>query len=401
MLNKEHLRLHRRGDRALPLFADTADPELTASAESVLAIFRSCAAARSTRGELMEQLSTLSAAGDKMDAFIKLAEGLCTFSSSAEMDHPALRSALFTAASQAMAHAATPEDLRRILSEKAGFAAFLQQDIYGDLPENQQLTAFRDLSGKELLERYNVSQVQGLLMTAGNLQIRIPRPDPAELRRLFKYLKFFRLLAEIRQEKEDFYLSISGPLAIFANTRKYAVQLAAFFPAVLLLKKWQLKAEIQWKNRLLQLHLDEKSQLRSHYRNFSAYVPEEIAMFHRLFREKIRDWSIVGETPVLAGKGGSAFFPDLSFRENAGDKVVHLELFHRWHKQQLENRLADLACQPELPLLLGVDRSIADENTLEPFFVRHPDLKGRLFLFRDFPGVDRVAKLLREMKNAE
>ena len=41
MLNREHLRLHRRADRALPTFADTADPDLLAAAESVLAIFRS------------------------------------------------------------------------------------------------------------------------------------------------------------------------------------------------------------------------------------------------------------------------------------------------------------------------------------------------------------------------
>ena len=142
---------------------------------------------------------------------------------------------------------------------------------------------------------------------------------------------------------------------------------------------------------------NEKSQLRSHYRNFSAYVPEEIAMFHRLFKEKIRDWTIVGETPVLAGISGEVFFPDLSFCEEKSGKVVHLELFHRWHKQQLETRIALLAKQPQTPLLLGIDRSIADENSLKEYVEKYPDLNGRLFLFRDFPGVDRVAKLLREM----
>ena len=166
----------------------------------------------------------------------------------------------------------------RVVAEKAK----VPRTIYVPKPRGEETRLHA-----ELLERYNVAQVQGLLMTAKSLQIRADHADPAELRRLFKYLKFFRLLAEIRQDGPAYIIRISGPLAIFSNTRKYALQLAAFFPAVLLLKKWKLTAEIEWKNRSLQLILDEKSNLRSHDRNFSAYVPEEIAMFHRLL-PKIR-----------------------------------------------------------------------------------------------------------------
>ncbi len=397
MLTKEHLRLHRRADRALPVFADTANPDLLAAAESVLAIFRNGATHKIPRGELSEQLTGVTASRDEAAAFVKLAEGLCTFADCAELDYPAMRAELFSVSGFALQNAASPEELREKLAGNARFSVFLQQDIYGDLPENQQLVSFRDLSAQELLERYNVAQVQGLLIYARKLQIRTDNADPAELRRLFKYLKFFRLLSEIRQKGQTSYLTISGPLEIFANTRKYALQLAAFFPAVLLLKSWKLNAEIEWKNRTLQLNLDEKSNLRSHYRNFSAYVPEEIAMFHRLFREKIKDWTIVGETPVLSGNQGEVFFPDLSFREETSRKVVHLELFHRWHKHQLESRLIYLAQHRQIPLLLGIDRSIADENALTEYLTEYPQLMGRLFLFRDFPGVDRVAKLLREM----
>ena len=299
MLNREHLRLHRRADRALPLFADTADQDLLAVADSILAVYRCGTESKSTRGELAEQLTSVTAAEDKASALIKLAENLCTFASCAEMDYPAMRTKIFTASGLLLQDAASPEELREKLTAQTGLAEFLQQDIYGDLPENHRLVSFRNLSAAELLERYNVAQVQGLLMTAKTLQIKTNNAEPAELRRLFKYLKFFRLLAEIRQDGGNFYIDISGPLAIFANTRKYALQLAAFFPAVLLLKKWKLTAEIEWKNRSLQLILDEKCGLHSHYRNFSAYVPEEIAMFHRLFREKIRDWTIIGETPFL------------------------------------------------------------------------------------------------------
>ena len=169
MLNREHLRLHRRADRALPIFADTANPDLLTAAESVLAVFRS-GTGKCTRGELTEQLASITAAEDRADAFVKLAEGFCSFSGCSEMDYPELRTKIFAASGQLLRNAATPEELRKKLETETGLAEFLQQDIYGDLPENQRLVSFRDISAAELLERYNVAQVQGLLMTAKNLK---------------------------------------------------------------------------------------------------------------------------------------------------------------------------------------------------------------------------------------
>ena len=397
MLTREHLRLHRRADRAIPVFVDPGDPGWLAAAESVLAVFRTTARARGTRGELEERLETVNDPAHETDALVKLATDQSEFADAFECDYPKLRAELFAASAGLLGSAASPEDLRAKLAARPEFAKFLAGDIYGDLPENQRLTAFRDMTAKELLERYNLAQAQGLLMFAQSLTIRTPGAEPAELRRLFKYLKFFRLLASVKRDGEGFVLNVSGPLAIFANTRKYAVQLAAFLPAAVLLPKWRLEAKIEWKGRVLDLVLDETSGLRSPYRNFSAYVPEEIAMFHRLFREKISDWAIVGETPFLTGARGEVIFPDLSFREAATGRTVHLELFHRWHKGQLEDRLRFLAETRGLPLVIGIDRSLADEDALAGFLAQWPELAGKLFLFRDFPGVDRVAKLLREL----
>jgi len=396
MLTREHLRLRRRGDRAVPVFVRTDDPGWLAAAESVLAVFRAAAHVRGTRGEIDEQLETLCDPAHEIPALVKLAADQSAFADASERDYPKCRAELFAASAALLAGAASPDDLRERLGARPGAAAFLDGDIYGDLPENQRLTAFRDMTARELLERYNLAQVQGLLMFAQSLTVRTPGAEPAELRRLFKYLKFFRLLASVKRDGDGFALTVSGPLAIFANTRKYAVQLAAFVPAAVLLPKWRLEAKIEWKGRVLDLSLDETSALRSPYRNFSAYVPEEIAMFHRLFREKIADWTIVGETPFLTGDRGEVIFPDLSFREAASGRIVHLELFHRWHKGQLEDRLRFLAGEPGLPLVIGIDRSLADEDALAGFLAQWPVLSGRLFLFRDFPGVDRVAKLLRE-----
>lgn len=127
----------------------------------------------------------------------------------------------------------------------------MASDIYGDLPDNERLTGWRPLYPAELLHRYNIALVQGLLVYADDLEVTAADSNPAELRRLFKYLRFFRLLAEIRRLKPKgkgkvaVGMKISGPFSIFANTRKYALQLAAFFPALVNLESWSLSAEIR------------------------------------------------------------------------------------------------------------------------------------------------------------
>ena len=73
---------------------------------------------------------------------------------------------------------------------------------------------------------------------------------------------------------------------------------------------------------------------------------------------------------------------------------LHLELFHRWHRGQLERRLELLDRRPELPLLLGIDRALADDDGFAALCGKHPALAGRLYRFRDFPGVDRTVKML-------
>jgi len=239
--------------------------------------------------------------------------------------------------------------------------------------------------------------VQGLLVYAENLEATVADPNPAELRRLFKYLRFFRLLAEISRAKGKdgpVTLRISGPFSIFANTRKYALQLAAFFPALVNLETWSLSAGIQLEGKNGELRLDQSSGLVSHYRNFSSYVPEEIRMFHRLFLEQGGDWKIVGESPFLDGGGQEIVFPDLSSRRERDGATIHLELFHRWHRGQLDRRLALLERKPDTRLILGVDRALADDAAWNALAEEHPALADRLFRFRDFPGVDRVRRVL-------
>lgn len=406
MLPKPLMKFRRNGNAVKPVFIDAADPAHLELARQLLELYRlpENPAGAPTRGELEEMAEPLT----KGHRDPKLAAGLhklvadrCEFTAPLDLDYAELRRRIFRAGAELLK--AGTGDPARYRSELLGD---FDGEIYRDLPQNEKLCRVRPMFARELLERYNCAQVQSLLLYCNELNLRIEEHNPAAVRRLFKYLKFFRLLAEITQlpvaarENKDgtFYrlaLKISGPVSLFENTRKYAVQLASFFPAVCDLEKWTLVAEIEIDRRQSRLRLAEDSGLVGHYRNFSAYVPEEITMFHRLFREKSPEWEIVGDSPFFNLGGQELVFPDLSFRHPDG-RMKHLELFHRWHAGQLISRLTAMEEKPEPALIIGVDRALSGKKEIRAQLDSSSFFQARGFEFRDFPGVDRVLKKLNE-----
>jgi uncharacterized protein len=409
MLTKDLLNFRRSGEYIKPVFINTGDQKLQDIARNLLALY-DIPEGEST-GLTMRELEELSEPIIKTQRNLKLAKGLnklildrCEFSAPPEHDFQALRSQVFSRSAELLKDKSFELDYQEYRDGVANapeLDEFINQDIYADLPENERLIRFRKLFPQELLDRYNCAQVQSLLLYCDKLELVIVESDQAKLRRLFKYLKFFRLLASVHakpppkgnKEARHLKMIVDGPASLFENTRKYGLQLASFFPAVCDLEKWTLRAHIKLRNDQRTLRLDQKSGLKSHYHNFSAYVPEEVRMFHQLFKQKIEVWQIVGDTPFMDAGNGELIFPDLSFKHESGP-VLHLELFHRWHTTQLLRRLE--FCRQNNPdnFIIGVDRSLAKRPELKEILASSEFFENRGFLYRDFPGVDRVKKLL-------
>lgn len=409
MLTKDLLNFRRNGDYLKPVFINTEDRGLQTLAGNLLALYE--IPDGESVGISMRELEELSEPFIKSQRNLKLAKGLnklildrCEFSAPPEHDFQELRSIIFSRSAAMLKDVSTQLDYQKYRDSTAGtpeLAEFIEQDIYADLPENERLIRFRKIFPKELLERYNCAQVQSLLLYCDKLELDIVESDQARLRRLFKYLKFFRLLASVKampppknnKEARHLKMVVDGPASLFESTRKYGLQLASFFPAVCDLEKWTLRAEIKLRNEQRLLRLDQKSGLKSHYHNFSAYVPEEVRMFHQLFKQKVGDWQIVGETPFVTAENGELIFPDLCFQHKSGP-VIHLELFHRWHTTQLLRRLE--FCRQKNPdnFIIGIDRFLSNRPELKQVLDDSEFFRDRGFLYRDFPGVDRIKKLL-------
>ena len=400
MLTKDLLRYKVSGAYAKPSFISVSDPRLLDLAERLIAVFENSIGI--TREELDEHLNRLTLCYND----IKLARGLvkilsdrAEFSGCADQDYPAARHALFLRSAALLNSPDCPADPMEFRARLMEQEPILKESVYPDLPENERLLSVRKTFPKELLERYNTALAQSLMLFSDGLDCTVSAEDQGALRRLLKYLKFFRLLfrAELVPAKKDalpmIKMRIDGPASILDNSTKYGLQLASFFPAVCSMKTWQVSCGLKLRTRTLRLRLDESSRLVCHYTNFGAYIPEEFKMFQDYFNQTSgRGWTLVPREAYLKLEDNQLTFPDFRFRSDDGLEL-DVELFHQWHKTPLKERLEYLEKHPETPLILGADRAcLKQDDELKERFTALP---GN-FLFSSFPGVENVIKALKK-----
>ena len=394
MLKKEHLLYRISSPNIKPKLVDPASPFLLDLASGLLDLYAEAGSTAMTRQEVEE----MSAHFIRGSVDIKVASGLnkllldrCEFTAPEQTDYPAMRKEAFLKSAAMLKNPAF--SMGKIAATAPG------TDLYGDLPSGEKLTVFKPFSATELLHRYNLAQAQGLLFYAKSLVITLKEPDTAKLRKFFKAVKFFRLLAKFTVIKKGIIqVDISGPYSLFEATGKYALNSANLLPAIVNLSDWKLSAELKFKERLLNLNLSSKNGFVSHYRDLSGYIPPEILLYHRSFNAKQDQWQIVGEAPFIDAGEQEIIFPDLSFVSTADGRIFHVELFHRWHASQLARRIKLLARHPELPLILGIERSLVkDDEAFDALFADAPQLKERCWHFRDFPGVTSTVNTLNKV----
>src|SRR5215212_8176269 len=139
-----------------------------------------------------------------------------------------------------------------------------EASMYADRQGAQLLGEFDRPAPEELVRRYNVAQIQGVLYSARDLVVDLD--EGADARLVFHYVKFLGLIYDLEPLASGDRLSLDGPLSIFGATRKYGLRLAQFLPGLLLTSPWKLSANVDWKGREAVLELDsETTGLETHY----------------------------------------------------------------------------------------------------------------------------------------
>jgi uncharacterized protein len=285
-------------------------------------------------------------------ALAKLLEERAGWSSPTEADPYTLRTRIFElaaalpeppAAERGLLEAPTREDVLSQVAMETGVED-PAASMYADRQGAQLLCDFERPSPEELVRRYNVAQIQGVLYSARELVVDLG--EGADARLVFHYVKTLGLIYDLEPLSRGHRLRLDGPLSIFGGTRKYGLRLAKFLPGLLLTSPWKLSANVEWKGRDTVLELDsEKAGLESHYAGpkDEREADDVRGAFVRAW-ERAKDtggWELERGGDVLAfPERRAALVPDFTLRRADTGEVVQLEILGFWSERNLVERVS-------------------------------------------------------------
>ena len=385
MLTKDLIRFTIKNDIVNPSFINLKTPSVKSACEQLLAVYSD--GVNLSKKEISQNSSAI------MNSLhsSKIARGLnkilldnCEFEKNDGGDYVSLREKLFEKSAKYYFSPSADlfEEIRR------GFDEHFLNDIYGDHPDCEKLISCEIKTVEELVDEYNISLIQGLLLNAENLTINTESGDKTTMRYFFRQIRFNQLLCNVSKTSEGYSIFIDGPASILENSSGYGLKIACFFRIICRVQDWKLFAAI---NTAAQKHsLILNSGFIGQKEVLSAYYPKEFEIFRQNFEEKSELWEISDEIEPFSFDGKRIIVPDFLFINRQTGKKVQLEIFHKWHKSQVSKRLDDLKNYGGDNFILGIDTNLykSIENDIDE------KIQSKIFRFRDFPSQNAVEKTL-------
>jgi predicted nuclease of restriction endonuclease-like RecB superfamily len=263
-----------------------------------------------------------------------------------------LRRELFTQAAAARRGAGpAPFDRAAFLESfaraRGTTAPALEAALYADRPGAQRLLAVEVPAPTLVAAGFGISEAQAVLLRATKIVAEVEAGDAALYRRLFRTLKFLRLLPVItRLEKRGGYrVEMDGPLSLFQGGGRYGLSLALALPAIAACDRWRLEADVRWgaERRPLRFRLagEEPSVAVAGPGDAPPgdALPDELATFVTAFARVTTDWKIDRAPAILDLPGVGLCVPDLCFVRNADGARVHFELLGFWSREAVFRRI--------------------------------------------------------------
>ncbi|MDZ7967690.1 MAG: DUF790 family protein [Nostoc sp. DedSLP03] len=387
------LLMHRQnGEEIIPkrLKIDRATSEL---AIELINYFQS--AVGKTQGVLERQLTDFE--GDSTDYRVKrglayiLKSSFCTFEVVSPLEPQMLRERVFSLAAKSVSsRESTQVTLSKIadeLTQEFEREVLLEQvrnGLYADLSENKILTVFDAPTAPDLLNRYNLSQVQGVFYKASQLVLNAHRNVPGEYKLLFRYLKLFQLMAYIEGDADHgFTITIDGPTSLFNPSTRYGLAIAKLIPALLHVTKWSLSSILQtrdaytntWKTG--RFTLNSECGLVSHYPPGKPYDSMLEASFADKWDALKSGWALEREVDLIPIPG-SVMIPDFRLVHPDG-RTFLLEIVGYWRPEYLQKKFSQVRRAGRDDLILA----ISERLNLEKAGVKLNDVPARIVWFKD------------------
>lgn len=348
-----------------------------------------------TQGVLERQLTDFE--GDSTDYRVKrglayiLKSSFCTFEVVSPLEPQMLRERVFyLAAKSVSSRESTQVTLGKIadeLTQELEREVLLEQvrnGLYADLSENKILTVFDAPIAPDLLNRYNLSQVQGVFYKASQLVLNAHRNVPGEYKLLFRYLKLFQLMAYIEGDADHgFTITIDGPTSLFNPSTRYGLAIAKLIPALLHVTKWSLSSILQtrdaytntWKTG--RFTLNSECGLVSHYPPGKPYDSMLEASFADKWDALKSGWALEREVDLIPIPG-SVMIPDFRL-VHADGRTFLLEIVGYWRPEYLQKKFSQVRRAGRDDLILA----ISERLNLEKAGVKLNDVPARIVWFKD------------------
>ncbi|MBD2502819.1 DUF790 family protein [Anabaena azotica] len=392
MLPTELLSHRLNGEEIIPkrLKIDQRTIDLT---NELIACFQ--AAQGKTQGFLESQLLDLE--GDATDYRVKrglayiIKSNFCTFEVVSPIEPQLLREKVFAlAAKSAPSREATQLTLSKVADEltqeleREVLIQQVQDGLYADLTENKILTNFDVPTAVDILNRYNLSQVQGIFYKSSKLVLNAHRNVPGEYKLLFRYLKLFQLMAYIEGDADHgFTITVDGPTSLFHASTRYGLAIAKLIPALLHVTKWSLAATLQtrdvytdtWKTG--RFTLNSECGLVSHYSKGKPYDSMLEASFADKWDALKTDWVLEREVDLVPIPG-SVMIPDFRLVHPDGRDFL-LEIVGYWRPEYLQKKFSQVRRSGCDNLILA----ISERLNLEKAGVKLDNVPARIIWFKD------------------
>jgi uncharacterized protein len=365
--------VRRRGDE---LRLVTVDARARARIEALATAYREIA--RGAVGRAREEVESgfrelaIPAAERRLAAAVlKLVRDGCVFEEATSADATTLRRDLFHRAAAARRAGGLDRAgvVEALAGERGTTAQALEQGLFADRAGAQRLLAVEAPLPARLAAGFELAQAQAVLLRAVKVTATVRARDAATYRRLFRQLKFLRLLPVIEPLPEGGYrLEIDGPFSLFQAVTRYGLQLGLALRSIAACDVWTLDADVRWgaERRPARFRLEGAAPLPE--TDAPAAAPSELATFITAFEKLGSAWRVDRDPAVLDLPGVGLCVPDLAFERGKGKSAVrvYLEVLGFWSREAVWRRIDLVRAGLPHRILFAVSRDLrVSEELLE------------------------------------
>ena len=342
-----------------------------------------------TRGEIDEAVSAIETheTFKLVRGLAKLIDRRATFQTEAAVPPDRLRDAVFQRGF--VTNSAEREAVLGSVAEDVDLTIeAVTNSLWADREENEVLEDIPDLSPEDLLKQYNLSLTQTLLFDA--VELEFTASDNYQW--IFSHLKYLGLMYAV---DPDLAVTVTGPAALFTQTRKYGTTLAKLVPTIMRADEWrvaaQVETEVSDERRVYEFTVDSsQAHLFAETTAVESYDSEVERDFATRITALADGWTVKRE-PTILRANNRVMIPDFGF-ERAGEEF-YLEVVGFWTPEYLKEKIDKVrAIETESPLVLAVNSQL---NCTEDDF----EGADEVFFYDDRIPVKPVIKRLTRIED--